>query len=166
MHFLDLAPTAIVAAAIAPALLLLWLVVAADSRPEPPGLVWSAFVLGALSLFALRYVRHSLLPTLPASPSPWLAVDEYSLLAVGIPEETVKILVIAAMLAVAIRLRAFDEPMDGVVYGAAVGLGFAAHENLGYLVKATPWETLAVVRGVLTVPRQHSSASRRPVIGC
>jgi hypothetical protein len=33
---LDLALAAIVVAAIAPALLMLWLIVGADSRPEPP----------------------------------------------------------------------------------------------------------------------------------
>jgi hypothetical protein len=42
--------------------------------------------------------------------------------------------------------------MDGVVYGTAVGLGFAAHENLGYLAGANDWETLAIMRGILTVP--------------
>ena len=146
---LDLVPGAIVAAAIAPAMLLLWLVIAADSRPEPPAVVWTAFVLGALSIFLLRYVTGWLVPHIPVTQHPWLAVDEDALLFVSIPEETLKVLLIAI---IAFRARAFDEPMDGVVYGTAVGLGFAAHENLHYLTQADNWQTLAIVRGILTVP--------------
>jgi hypothetical protein len=40
-----------------------------------------------------------------------------------------------------------------VVYGAAAGLGFAAYENLAYLVQhADIWRSLAALRSVLTVP--------------
>jgi len=43
--------------------------------------------------------------------------------------------------------------MDTVVYGAAAGLGFAAYENLAYLVQhADMWQSLAALRSVLTVP--------------
>jgi RsiW-degrading membrane proteinase PrsW (M82 family) len=149
MYLLNLAPAAIVAAAIAPALLLLWLVVAADSRPEPPRVVWTAFVLGALSIYVLDYITNWLVPHIPVTHHPWLAVNETALFIASIPEETLKIFVIAI---IAYRARAFDEPMDGVVYGTAVGLGFAAHENIGYLTGANDWGTLAIVRGILTVP--------------
>ena len=51
------------------------------------------------------------------------------------------------------RRRAFADPMDTVVYGAAAGLGFAAYENLAYLVQhADMWRSLAALRSVLTVP--------------
>nr|HEV8010384.1 PrsW family glutamic-type intramembrane protease [Bradyrhizobium sp.] len=47
----------------------------------------------------------------------------------------------------------FADPMDTVVYGAAAGLGFAAYENLAYLVQhAEMWRALAALRSVLTVP--------------
>ena len=68
-----LEPAAIVAAAIAPALLLLWLVVAADSRPEPPRVVWAAFILGTLSIFVLHYVTAWLVPRIQVPQHPWLA---------------------------------------------------------------------------------------------
>jgi RsiW-degrading membrane proteinase PrsW (M82 family) len=43
--------------------------------------------------------------------------------------------------------------MDTVVYGAAVGLGFAAYENLAYLVQHKEMrQSLAALRSVLTVP--------------
>ena len=40
MDALESLPTVIGIAAVAPALLVLWLVIAADERPGPPGLVW------------------------------------------------------------------------------------------------------------------------------
>ncbi len=91
---------------------------------------------------------------IPLIRNPWLAVDLSTLLFVGIPEETVKISLIAV---IALRARDFDEPMDGVVYGTAVGLGFAAVENLAYLMRAGPnWEITAIIRGLLSVPGHAS----------
>jgi RsiW-degrading membrane proteinase PrsW (M82 family) len=149
MFLPELVPGAIVASAIAPALLLLWLVVAADSRPEPPRVVWTAVILGALSAIPTGLLELQL-QRVPITHNPWLAVDVSMLLFVGIPEETVKISIIAA---IALRTRDFDEPMDGVVYGTAVGLGFAAVENLLYLVGAgTNWGLTAIMRGILSVP--------------
>ena len=69
---------------------------------------------------------------------------------VAAPEEIVKVLVIVA---VSMRRRNLADPMDTVVYGAAAGLGFAAYENLAYLVQhADMWRSLAALRSVLTVP--------------
>ena len=39
----------------------------------------------------------------------------------------------ALLLFFCVRLSALNEPMDAIVYGAAIGLGYAAMENLGYL---------------------------------
>jgi|TARA_Y100000310_G_C20685197_1_gene818528 RsiW-degrading membrane proteinase PrsW (M82 family) len=36
-----------------------------------------------------------------------------------------------------VRLADLNEPMDAIVYGAAIGLGYAAVENLGYLQSAS-----------------------------
>jgi RsiW-degrading membrane proteinase PrsW (M82 family) len=146
----DLIPAAMVGAAIGPCLLLLWLAVVADSRPEPPRMVLIAVVLGAFSGVAAGGVELWLRRHLPIAHNPWLAADEAALFIADIPEETMKILVIAA---IALRARDFDEPMDGVVYGTAVGLGFAALENLLYLVGfRASWQSVAVARGILSVP--------------
>jgi protease PrsW len=49
--------------------------------------------------------------------------------------------------------KPFTDPMDTVIYGASAGLGFAAYENLAYLVQhADMWQSLAALRSVLTVP--------------
>ena len=150
MLVLESLPTVIGTAAVAPALLMLWLVVAAGERPGPPTRVWTAFLLGAASISLLGVVRAPILSILPAPGNPWLAQAMHSLFGVALPEETVKLLVIVAVSA---RRRPFADPMDTVVYGAAAGLGFAAYENLAYLVlHADMWQSLAALRSVLTVP--------------
>jgi RsiW-degrading membrane proteinase PrsW (M82 family) len=150
MNLLESLPTVIGTAAVAPALLVLWLVVAADERPGPPAKVWTAFVLGAASISLLGVLRAPFVSLLAAPENPWITQVLHSVFGVALPEETGKILVIAA---VAARRRPFADPMDTVVYGAAAGLGFAAYENLAYLVQhAEMWQSLAALRSVLTVP--------------
>lgn len=150
MNLLETLPTVMGAAAIAPALLLLWLVIAADERPGPPAMVWAAFVLGAASVSLLGLTRAPFAPLLNVTEPPWLALILHSLFAIAAPEELVKI---AAIATVAAMRRKPADPMDAVVYGAAAGLGFAAYENLAYLMQhADIWRSLAVLRSVLTVP--------------
>jgi protease PrsW len=150
MNLLESLPTVIGSAAIAPALLILWLVVAAGERPGPPAKVWTAFLLGAASISLLGVVREPFASILAVPETPWVAQALHSVLGVAAPEETVKILVIVAVTA---RRRPFADPMDTVIYGAAAGLGFAAYENLAYLVQhAEMWRALAALRSVLTVP--------------
>src|SRR6266849_1246478 len=150
MNLLASLPTVIGTAAVAPALLILWLVIAAGEVPGPPARVWSAFLLGAASISLLGVARAPFASILAAPENPWVAQALHSILGVAAPEETVKILVIVAVSA---RRRPFADPMDTVVYGAAAGLGFAAYENLAYLVQHPEmWRSLAVLRSVLTVP--------------
>jgi RsiW-degrading membrane proteinase PrsW (M82 family) len=150
MYVLETLSPVIGTAAVAPALLVLWLVIAADERPVPPKLVWSAFLLGAASISLLRFAREPFAAMLTVTDNPWLSLALRSLFGVAAPEELVKILVIVA---ISSRRRPFADPMDTVVYGAAVGLGFAAYENIVYLA-AYPdmWRSLAVLRSILTVP--------------
>jgi RsiW-degrading membrane proteinase PrsW (M82 family) len=150
MNLLESLPTVIGTAAVAPALLILWLVIAAGERPGPPAQVWTAFFLGAASISLLGVARAPFMSILAAPENPWVAQVLHSVFGVALPEETVKILVIVAVSA---RRRPFADPMDTVVYGAAAGLGFAAYENLAYLVQhAEMWRSLAALRSVLTVP--------------
>ena len=56
----------------------------------------------------------------------------------------------ALLLFFCVRLSALNEPMDAIVYGAAIGLGYAAMENVGYLNYAdlgTAWSfTMVKIR--------------------
>jgi protease PrsW len=151
MNLLESLPTVIGTAAVAPALLMLWLVVAAGDDPGPPVKVWTAFLLGAACVLVLGLLRapfHNVIHVAPDNP--WVAQLLHSIFGVALPEEIVKVLVIAG---ISSRRRNFGNAMDTVVYGAAVGLGFAAYENLAYLVQhADIWRSLAALRSILTVP--------------
>src|SRR6266702_1721266 len=150
MLLLESLPTVIGAAAVAPALLMLWLVIAADERPGPPTRVWLAFLLGAASISLLGIARAPFAAILAVSGNPWMTMGLRSVFGVAALEEIVKVLVIVAASG---QRRTFADPMDTVVYGAAAGLGFAAYEILAYLVQhADMWRSLAALRSVLTVP--------------
>src|SRR5258707_2011059 len=150
MTLLDSLPTVIGTAAIAPALLILWLVVAAGERPGPPAKVWTAFVLGAASISLLGAVRAPFMRLLAMPENPWVGQVLHEVYGIVLPEDAVKVLAIVAVSAVR---RPFSDPINPVVYGAAVGLGFAAYENLAYLEQhADIWRALAALRSVLTVP--------------
>src|SRR3954451_15157974 len=150
MLLIESLPTVIGTAAMAPALFILWLVIAAGERPGPPAKVWTAFLLGAASISLLGVARAPFASISSVPESPLIAQVLHAVFGVAAPEEIVKVLVIFA---VAARRRPFADPMDTVVYGAAAGLGFAAYENLAYLVRhAEMWQSLAALRSVLTVP--------------
>jgi protease PrsW len=150
MLVLESLPTVIGTAAVAPALLILWLVVAAGEQPGPPVKIWTAFFLGAASISVLGALRAPFMSLFTAPENPWAAQGLHSLFGVALPEEAIKILVIAMVSA---WRRPFTDPMETVIYGASAGLGFAAYENLAYLVQhADIWQSLAALRSILTVP--------------
>ena len=150
MNLLEALATVIGTAAIAPALLILWLVVAAGDNSGPPLKIWTAFLLGAASVLLLGIIRIPFQNVGMALENPWIAQLARALFSVALPEEMTKVAVISALWS---RRRHFGNAMDTVFYGAAVGLGFAAYENLAYLVQhAEMWRSLAVLRSVLTVP--------------
>ncbi|MCL2713393.1 MAG: PrsW family intramembrane metalloprotease [Alphaproteobacteria bacterium] len=150
MDVVETLPTVIGTAAIAPALLMLWLVIAAQERPGPPTQIWGAFLLSALSVLLLGVIRIPFSLILDAPVPPPVVPALHAVFGAAFPEELLKVVVI---LLVCTRRQAFEDPMDRVVLGAAVGLGFAAYENLAYLVQyAEIWRSVAAVRGVLTVP--------------
>src|ERR1700684_798633 len=119
MLILESLPTVIGTAAVAPALLILWLGVAADERPGPPAKVWTAFVFGAASISLLGILRAPFLSILKAPENPWVAQALHSLFGVALPEETVKILVIVAVWA---RGGVSSDPRATGSVGAARGL--------------------------------------------
>ncbi|CCD96423.1 conserved membrane hypothetical protein [Bradyrhizobium sp. ORS 375] len=150
INLLEALATVVGTAAIAPALLILWLVVAAGDNSGPPLKIWSAFLLGAASVLLLGIIRAPFQNVGLAIDNPWIAQAVRALFSVALPEEIAKVAVIAALWS---RRRQVGNAMDTVFYGAAVGLGFAAYENLAYLVQhAEMWRSLAILRSVLTVP--------------
>ncbi len=127
-----------------PSFLILFSVLKSDKIPEPPKLLASAFILGFLLC-------------LPAGELNYLLIDEsndpefYSFLA-GVTEETLKF--IGIFLFFWDRVE-FDEPIDAVIYGTLISLGFATFENYEYVYVYSQDQTqffVALVRAVTAIP--------------
>jgi RsiW-degrading membrane proteinase PrsW (M82 family) len=147
---LDVLPSSLGAAAIAPSLLILWTVATMDNRREPARVVLIAFLLGAASAYLISYLNMPVPGVSLLGDAPVLQAFLQAVVGVAAPEEALKLIVLVFFCS---RYIAYDHPMEGVVYGAAVGLGFAAYENLFYLAgNPDYWKTLALVRGLFTVP--------------
>lgn len=135
--------------AIVPSLLLLWYFHSRDAYPEPAGVVWATFGLGVLSIVPTLVVAFPLMLAIEAAqlPNAYLVGFLEAFFTAAIPEELFKMSVLVLF---AGRRSAFDEPMDGLVYGVAASLGFATLENVLYCAQGGIG--LAIVRALTAVP--------------
>ena len=142
-----------VLAALVPTILYTLLVWWADRHErEPLPLLLAVFFWGALPAIAVALLVEGLQVEAPAQVLlyvPPRAIIAKALLA-PVVEEIVKAL---ALLAVATwAAREFDGVLDGIVYGAVVGFGFAMTENVFYFIGAYAeqgwgwWATLVATR--------------------
>ena len=115
-------------------------------QPEPVGHLLLAFLLGvgsfyiagslyrALGLVGLRFDAYGLAETNLAG------LFVYSIFAIGVIEELAKMI---PFLLLVIRLKEFNEPIDGVIYASFIALGFAALENVQYFQAGAQVEAMA-----------------------
>lgn len=114
--------------------------------PEPPQYLLLGFCLGLVAAGLSKGLYVGLEPLGLRYDAVALAQDEpkklfwYAILAIGPIEELAKML---PFLFVIVRLRVFDEPLDGLVYAAFIALGYALAENLYYLDFLSSREALA-----------------------
>ena len=104
--------------------------------PEPPGNLLLCFGLGLVAAGLSKAMYLGLEPfglrldAVALAQEGGIALFAYAMLAIGPIEELAKLL---PFLIVVIRLKAFDEPMDGIIYASFIALGYAAVENYYYL---------------------------------
>ena len=121
---------------------------------EPWWLLTAAFLWGAIPSIIVAFIANSLL----SIPFYWLAGQNggdalaASLIAPPV-EETIKGL---AVLGIFLLWRhEIDSPLDGIIYGAMVGMGFAMIENIYYFVNtynsggAEAWGMNIFMRGII-----------------
>jgi RsiW-degrading membrane proteinase PrsW (M82 family) len=103
------------------------------------GLGCVAFYIGkgmyqGLDLIGLRFDAFSL------AKSNRAGLFLYSILGIGVIEELAKFI---PFLLIVLRFKAFDEPVDGIIYASFIALGFATLENVQYLQFLTAPEAIA-----------------------
>lgn len=122
---------------VAPPLLIVAYIIKADKFPEPTGLCISTFLLGCLLCIPAASLNSYFIPDL-----------SYAYLA-GFTEETLKF---AAIYFYIRKKTDFDEPMDAIVYGTLISLGFATLENFQYVYSAGNPDFIATLRAFTAIP--------------
>lgn len=122
------------------------------NKPEPKGQLVKAFFFGVASIAVSLCISLPLgwLGVYQDEPAGVIEAVKTAFFGAAIPEEIAKFLMLWLLLR---KNRFFDEHMDGIVYGAYVSLGFAAFENIGYLLADT--DTLVstwFMRAIFAVP--------------
>lgn len=134
--------------AIAPGIFWLWYFYTRDRyEPEPKSLVVWMFVMGVLVTIPVAFFQGFISIFIVST------IIMASVVA-PIVEEYAKFIVVRRTM---YRHPEFNEPMDGIVYAVAVGLGFASLENVLYVVSAYLQSPALgagtlVVRAFLSVP--------------
>jgi len=133
--------------AIAPAVFWLWYFYQKD-RYEPEPLSWILIIY----LFGIAVT----IPVALVEGVAGIFLSEFfiTVLVAPVVEEAGKFLVVRRTV---YETSEFDEPMDGIVYAAAVGLGFATLENIIYVFAALETSVefavqTGLVRALISVP--------------
>ncbi len=108
-------------------------------HPEPPKMLFEAFVVGAFSTFLVLPVQLFLNRQLSAVGVGAYSIPSFTVLA--FTEELFKFLAVYFFLH---RSRLFREPLDAMIYMITGGLGFAAVENIALLFN-TPGASLLTI---------------------
>ena len=137
--------------AILPAIILVLYAYKQDQFPEPPRIVFKTFLFGCATVLGIDII----IPVLDEFNENYFTGDTYhffdSFIRAAFVEEFFKACVIIFYCT---RKTAFDEPMDGVIYGIAASLGFAAYENIDYVLyfEKDPSFDIALVRAFTAIP--------------
>lgn len=145
-------------AALLPAFFLAFYIWCKDPVAEPVQWLIRAFLMGvAICLpvaFFETWVSRWLFPS--GAPVTLIGTTVQAFLVAAVPEEAAKLLALFLILR---KNPWFDEHFDGIVYAVYVGLGFAALENVAYVLSAgDQWMTVAAMRALLAVPGHYGFA--------
>ena len=147
----------LLAAALLPAILLWTYIWKQDAQPEPTNWLVKAVLYGVgigIPVALLEMVIESVL--FSGDPTTLLGTTVQAFFVAALPEESFKLLALWLVLR---KNPYFDEHFDGIVYAVCVGLGFAALENVLYVVGAEEnWFSVAVTRALLAVPGHYAFA--------
>jgi RsiW-degrading membrane proteinase PrsW (M82 family) len=141
-------------AALLPAVLLGYYIWKQDPQPEPTNWLIRAALYGMGICFPVALVEMAIQNVfIGGEPTTLLGTTFQAFFVAALPEESFKLLALWLVLR---RNPYFDEHVDGIVYAVFVGLGFAAIENIGYVM--SNGLTTAILRALLAVPGHYAFA--------
>jgi len=137
---------------IVPSLLIILFFVKSDLFPEPNNQIFKIFFYGVL-LCIPAFIINTALGTFFANAG-FNGVLLPSLLSAAPVEEILKFIVLYYLV---YKMKDFNEPIDGIVYGVTVSLGFATLENIYYVYVLSDYynvssQSLAMLRSFSTIP--------------
>jgi RsiW-degrading membrane proteinase PrsW (M82 family) len=128
------------------------------AESEPLSTLVATFLLGVLMANFAAVVNGVMQPLFGTLGGVGIVLFFY--LIVGPVEETVKLLAVRFH---AFRTSTFDSVLDGAVYGAVAGLGFATIENAIYIARQVEGESAQLIEVVVGLGTVTSLASITPV---
>ena len=137
----------------APPAILATIFVRLDMFREPVRAVVLTLIISYAATSIFGEIKYGVLDL----PESWVSNNFInSLFLIALPEELTKFLVLYFY---CVRIREFNEPMDGLVYGSLAGLGFGINEALGYAKYYQEEATSSIevidnilMRGLIAVP--------------
>ena len=130
-----------------PSLLLIRFLYKRDKSPDAHDILFRTFFLGFAGAIPVLIITFPLAPFFYKFQNPMLAAIYWSVFCAAVPEEIIKFLII---LKYSSKKSAFDEPMDGIVYGVTASLGFATIESIMHITKIG--YGIALTRAIMAVP--------------
>ena len=150
---MDLEALELLLLALAPVVFLFTYVYLADKyEREPLVYLIITFVLGLVIAYPVILIGDFLrdFTQVSSESTSWIELAVYAFFVVALSEEGMKYLVLRWY---NFRHDEFDEPYDGIVYGVAVSLGFAAIENVFYVFDSeTNGMEVGIMRMFTAVP--------------
>ena len=144
---------------IVPSILILLYFFLSDRFKEPKGSIALVFFLGILICLPAGILNNFMFENFGGQDN---GKDlTHSFLGPAWTEEILKFLVLYAIV---LRRSEFNEPMDGIVYGVVVSLGFATYENYDYVFRlAEIWD---IAPSQLAIWRSYSAVPMHGLNGC
>ena len=129
-----------------------------DQKKEPTSRLAKAVLAGIVICIPVAIIElgiRTLLFGVDGQPTSIAETTAMAFIVAALPEETFKLLALWLVLR---KNPFFDELFDGIVYAVCVGLGFAAVENIGYILSYDEWVSVAISRSFLAVPGHYAFA--------
>ena len=144
-------------AALLPAIILFFYICKQDPQPEPTGWLVKAALYGVGICFPVSLLELTIENVFGlGEPITIVGTTLQAFFVAALPEESFKLLALWLILR---KNPYFDEHFDGIVYAVCVGLGFAAIENVFYVVgEEDNWLGVAFTRALLAVPGHYAFA--------